>query len=178
MMNQFARLVKTSAELNWCVQISCTTCGAMDFRKSLQEISQNDPSKLIQILSDLDIAEFIKLQNWGECLRLAFYDLRFPFRQAEILSEWLPDIEDHIRFADWNLFYFVRYLPENNEVRDSWISKCADLAVDSQDESLIESLVWTLRSDLTKFKKLSETVTQRGNYSPRIKRAIIETSGV
>ncbi len=56
----------------------------------------------------------------------------------------------------WNLFYFVRYLSESSEVRDSWITKCADLAVQSQDESLIESLIWTLRSNLSNYKQLSD----------------------
>jgi hypothetical protein len=40
MENKFAQLVQKSSELNWCVQIYCTTCGAMDFRNSLKEISQ------------------------------------------------------------------------------------------------------------------------------------------
>ncbi|MBA3632043.1 MAG: hypothetical protein H0W58_04410 [Acidobacteria bacterium] len=176
MENQFAQLVQKSADLNWCVQIYCTTCGAMDFRNSLAEISQNDGSKLVEILSELDIEEFTQLQNWGECLRLAFYDLRFPFLQTEILTEWLPKINDNIRFTDWILFYVVRYLPDNNEVRNAWISKCADLAVESQDESSIESLIWTLRADLPKFKELSEIVKRLSSNSPKIKRTIVTTS--
>ncbi len=178
MENQFVQLVQKSSKLNWCVQISCTTCGAMDFRNSLKEISQNSDSKLVEILSELNIEEFKQLQNWGECLRLAFYALRFPFLQTEVLAKWLPKINDNIRFADWILFYFVRYLPEISEVRETWISKCADLAVDSQDESLIESLIWTLRSDLLKFKELSEIVKRLSSNSLKIKRATVTTSVV
>lgn len=148
----------------------------MDFRNSLKEISENDSSKLVEILSELNIEKFTKIQNWGDCLRLAFYDLRFPFLQTEILSNWLPILNDNIHFADWILFYFARYLSENNETRKAWISKCIEVAVKSQDESLTESLIWTLRSKIENFDGLFESIEGLKTYSPKINRAFGEIS--
>ena len=176
MENEYAKLVQKSAEMNWCVQIYCTTCGSMEFRQSLREISNNDYSKLVKLLSDLNIQEYTQLRNWDECLRLAFHDLPFSFLRAEVLSNWLLIINENIRFADWNLFYFVRYLSKENNVRNEWISKCIVLAIKTQDESLIESLVWTLGSSVSEDKTLLELAKSKSASSTKIRNALFNVS--
>jgi len=178
MENQFAQLVQKSAELNWCVRIYCTTCGSMDFRNSLKEITENSGSKLANHLYDLKIEEYTRLQNWDECLRLAFHELGSQSLQTQVLYNWLSSINKNIRFADWNLFYFVRHLPDDSPIKNEWVSKSIYLALDTEDESLIETLIWTLRADIAKFEQLKQVAIAKSLFSSKIKRAMINTENL
>jgi hypothetical protein len=65
-----------------------------------------------------------------------------------ILTAWLPQLDRHIRLADLILFHYVRrgalFAPMSVEVLQQWREKCVDLAVQTKDESLVESLICTL----------------------------------
>src|SRR6266851_10190450 len=142
-MNEFTELVKLAAKSRWCTDLYCTTCGNMEFRTRLAAMDNEFGGRMSNLLSALDLDEYTALGKWLSCLRIAFVDLPFSPQRDGILKNWLPYARTNVRFADGILYYLVRYLPRN-EIRESWISSCADLAVESKDASLVESLVWVL----------------------------------
>src|SRR5688572_11933413 len=120
MPNEFAQLVQKAAELNWCTRIYCTTCGNGEFRKSLTAMGDGIGFRLADALSALDINEYTRLKNWDDCLRIAFLHLPFPPQREKVLTRWLTQLDLNIRFADVVLFYVVRYLPSDENVRQGW----------------------------------------------------------
>ncbi|MBC7929889.1 MAG: hypothetical protein H7Z38_04905 [Rubrivivax sp.] len=178
MNNEFAQLVKKASELNWCTQIYCTTCANGEFRKDLKQLGGGNSFELAQVLADLDIDEYSWLRDWDDCLRIAFLHLPFPGQHEKILSSWIPKLNKNIRFADVVLFYIVRSLPFGIETSRAWISACVNLAVNSKDESLVESLVWVLRSELPKYDGLIHTAKHLSATSFKVKRAMIKTDNL
>jgi hypothetical protein len=174
--NEFAQLVEKASELSWCTQIYCPTCAKGEFRKSLKQIGGKNSFELAQALTDLDIDEYTKLRNWDDCLRIAFLHLPFPGQHEKILNSWIPKLDRNIRFADVVLFYIVCSLPFGKEVSRAWISACVDLATSFKDESLIESLIWVLRSDVAKHEELLRMAQDLSATSFRVKRALMDTS--
>jgi hypothetical protein len=178
MNNEFAQLVKKASELNWCTQIYCTTCANGEFRKSLKQIGDGNSFELAQALADLNIDEYIRLRIWDDCLRIAFLHLPFPGQHEKILNSWIPKLDRNIRFADVVLFYIVRSLPFGKEVSRAWISACVDLAASFKDESLVESLIWVLRSDVAKHEELLRIAQNLSATSFKVKRALMDTSNL
>jgi hypothetical protein len=54
-MNSLLKLFDACSSHDWCTQIPCTTCGALEFRNGLVEIG---PVNVIKGLGSLDQAEF------------------------------------------------------------------------------------------------------------------------
>lgn len=175
MDNDFAQLVRKASELSWCTRIYCTTCANGEFRNALKQIG-GDSFGLAQALADLDIDEYVRLRNWDDCLRIAFLYLPFPGQHEKILNCWVSKLNRNIRFADVVLFYIARSLPFGKEVSRTWISACVDLATSFKDESLIESLIWVLRSGVAEHEELLSIAQSLGATSFKVKRALMETS--
>jgi hypothetical protein len=66
----------------------------------------------------------------------------------QLLTDWGKNPNVPIRFLDWILYYVVRPMSPNRAVRATWIERCLVVARATQDESLIESLIWTLGKGL------------------------------
>lgn len=178
MNNEFAQLVKKASELNWCVRIYCTTCGNKEFRNALEQIGCGNSFEFVQKLADLDIKEYVGLRGWDDCLRIAFLYLPFPGQHEKVLNAWIAKLDGEIRFADVVLFYVVRTLPLGKEVGKSWISACIALATPSKDESLVESLVWVLRSELSLYEALLNLAKNMSATSFKVRRALMETGNL
>jgi hypothetical protein len=103
-------------------------------------------------LANLDLDEYTELGKWLDCLRIAFVDLPFAPQRVDALKHWLCYARTNVRFADGVLYYIVRYI--SGDARESWIASCVDLALESRDASLVESLIWVLHSDLAHYPKL------------------------
>ena len=75
----------------------------------------------------------------------------------------IPKLDHNIRLADVILFHYVRrgsiFAPMSIEVLQQWLEKCVELAVRTQDDSLVESLIYTL-GDYRKYLALESVVQQ------------------
>jgi len=142
-MNRFLSLLHVARRNRWCTR-PCTTCGASDFRAELRQLG----TELADDLADLDLSALEETPGWDDALRLAFDELQTPELKDQVLTMWLPQIDRHIRLADLVLFYYVRrgalFVPMSIEIIQQWLAKCIELASQTGDESLVESLVYTL----------------------------------
>lgn len=178
MANEFAQLVKTAETSKWCTRIYCTTCGNGEFRKSLTAMGDGIGFRLADALAGLDINEYTTLTNWDDCLRIAFLHLPFPPQREKVLNSWLPHIDLNIRFADVVLFYIVRYVPLDDVARRGWISSCANLAVNSKDASLVESLVWVLGRNVRTYPELLQVANHLSAISLNVHKAMVASGNM
>lgn len=175
-MNEFTELVKLAVASRWCTDLYCTTCGNMEFRTRLATLDNGLGGPLSNLLSNLDLDEFTRIGKWLDCLRIAFIHLPFAPQRDGLLKNWLPYARTNVRFADGVLYYIVRYT--GGEVRESWVSSCVDLALESKDPSLVESLIWTLGSDLTHYPNLADIALTLVTASPKVQTALRKTGNL
>ena len=97
--SSFPELVLEAVTKNVCVKPFCTTCGALEFRRSLQTLRQS-----VQVcLRDIDIETLVQVQRWDEALRIAYGELSFD-QQREVVQRWLEQAQLPLRFADVVVF--------------------------------------------------------------------------
>jgi hypothetical protein len=111
------------------------------------------------------------LSNWQDCLRVTFTDLQ-PQVQGRVLIAWLDAVGEDVGFADFVLFYLVRPLLFQPDVKEAWIRRGIQLALTTLDESLVETLVWTLGKGVRDHPPLFEAVQKHS--SPKIRHAAQE----
>lgn len=174
MANEFAELVKLAVKSRWCTDLYCTTCGNRQFRDGLTQIDNGLGGHLADLLSNLDIDEYTRVGKWLDCLRIAFVDLPFAPQRDGVLKNWLSYARTNVRFADGILYYIVRYLPPD-DIRQSWISSCVDLALESKDPSLVESLVWVLGPQLVRHPNLVDVAHGLTAASAKVQTALRKT---
>lgn len=175
-MNEFTELVKLASKSRWCTSLYCTTCGNAEFRMRLGALDNGFGGPLADLLSNLDLDEYTALGKWLDCLRIAFVDLPFAPQRDGILKNWLPHARTNVRFADGVLYYIIPYI--SGDMRESWIASCIDLALGSRDASLVESLVWVLRSDLPRYPNLVDVAHDLTATSARVHTALRKTGNL
>jgi hypothetical protein len=176
MANEFTELVRLAGKSRWCTSLYCTTCGNGEFRSRLAALDNGFGGRLSNLLSELDLNEYTTLGDWLDCLRLAFIHLPFAPQRDAALKNWLPYARTNVRFADGVLFYIIRYV--SGEIRESWIASCVDLAIESKDTSLIESLVWVVHSDLTRYPDLVDVAHNLAATSAKVRTALAKTGNL
>lgn len=143
-MNRFLNILQSAKDNKWCMNLYCTTCGATEFRSAMKQLGDG----LADELARLDLSALVEMPGWDETLRLALDDIRKAELMDRILTAWLPQLDRHIRLADVILFHYVRrgaiYAPMSVDVLQQWREKCIDLAVQTGNESLAESLICTV----------------------------------
>ena len=155
MSNLLLAIIAQAHEQNWCTEAYCTTCGSLDYRKKLKELAGDLGGPLADALEELDITELTALPNWSGALQIAIIDLPLGRMQAEgALRRWLPELSNHVGFADHVLFRIVRYLPSTSELREQWIDACLDIAANTKNHSLTETLILVLESRATAYPTL------------------------
>ena len=156
-MNRFLKILESARGSKWCMNLYCTTCGAMEFRSAMKQLGDG----LADELASLDLSALTEMPNWDETLRLVLDDFRKPELMDRVLTAWLPQLDRNIRVADLILFYYVRrgsiFAPMSIEVLQRWCDKCIELAVKTGDESLVESLIYTV-GDYRKYPALDVVV--------------------
>jgi len=83
-MSKLASLIQLAGEKNWCTKLYCTTCGALDFRRKLQKLSNEE------ILEDLRALPLDFCERNSDVLRLIFVEIAL-FPTCADLSEPLKD---------------------------------------------------------------------------------------
>jgi hypothetical protein len=175
-VNLFMNVLETAHKKNWCVRTFCTTCGSSDFRGALKDLVGNDGRQLVESLASLELRDLLKYPFWRATIRLALGEIHSPKQMDEVLLAWLQQIEHFPRVADLVLFYFVRrgtvFAPMSFEVLTAWTDQCVKIALKSNDESLLESLVYTLGSNLSEYPNLESTIISKSSKSSKIKCAL------
>ncbi len=171
MNNSFVEVVQKASQLRWCTQPYCTTCGNREIRGELRQLAGKGGFELARMLSELRPPDIVALPNWENCIRLAFFEITLPGPQERVLESWVNYLDREIYFADVVLFYVVRSLPFGQSVGKLWIDKCISLALSTQDESLIESLLWTLGKEVDTYADLFNLAHQMKAF-PKIAKAL------
>lgn len=178
MSNPLLALIAHAHAQNWCTEPYCTTCGSHDYRKKLKELAGDLGGPLADALEQIDIAELIALPNWRGALELAFNSLPLGPLQAEgALRRWLPQLSSHIDFADHVLFRIVRYMPAS-ELRTQWVDACLDIAVATNNASLVETLILVLDSKASEYLTLIEAATKHAPTSRQMRRILNNKCGM
>jgi hypothetical protein len=131
---------------------------------------------LAEELLSLPLNEFRKLQHWEGHLRMAFFFLRDRELESEILTKWLRDIGDDVEFVDSVIFHLIRRRHTGSSIGSAWIERGIALADSTRNESLVESLVWTVGNSLSSHATLARLATTLSDGSPAIANALKDTS--
>ncbi len=81
-------------------------------------------------------------------------------------------ISDHIVLADLILYKIVRYMRKDNVTRKNWIERCIDIAINSRNFSLIESLLLVLRREAWDYQKLIAIAKECSYSSAQLDRVL------
>lgn len=172
MNNPLYDIIRKAHEQKWCVTPYCTTCGAREYRNALRELSGSMGGDLADALADIDLQEISLLPNWQDALLVAIMDLPISQHVEDVLNAWLPKISDHIVFADLILYKIIRYMRKDNATRSNWIERCIDIAINSRNFSLIESLLLVLRRDAWDYPKLIAIAKEYAKTYAQMERAL------
>ena len=132
--------------------------------------------RLAAELLDLPISEFVKLKYWEGHLRTAFYALRDVDLQAAVLQRWVESPLEDVRFVDVVIFRFIRHSHLYTPIGDAWIRTAIELAEQTKDWSLVETLVWTLGRSISEHQAFASLARELSQQSPSILKALNETS--
>ena len=110
----FLGLLRSTEEKKWCTKITCTTCGATDFRRELkknidttsQEIAQKETISAILSVTDGEVSA-LNTETIFQSLGLIFYEVGIwsPFGKAH--AEIPLELKD-----TWAEMFFRRIQPE------------------------------------------------------------------
>lgn len=167
-MNAFISALNMARQNRWCTKPMCTTCGAVEFRTALRRRGETLADDLAQL--DLDVLQ--RTPGWRDGLRLALDHLSSANLKDRVLSAWYPQLDEHVAVADFVLFYYIRrgalLAPMSITVLTSWRDRCIELALQTHDESLVESLIYTLGDRYREYPLLKAEVEQLTLTSSRV----------
>jgi hypothetical protein len=136
---------------------------------------------LAKALSNLSINELKTLVGWEGAIRLALDEIREAESMDVVLRAWLPQLKENILIADIVLFYYVRrgavFATMSIGILREWIDSCVNLAIVSRNDSLLESLVYTLGSRIIDYDALNSAIKERAANSRKIQLAIERSWG-
>ena len=142
--NPLADLLLRAALGRWCTDASGDHCDPAEFRRELHAIAGDDGRPLADALCALDLSAWYDLPHFRGALRLTMEALRSPAQIDAVLRAWLPRLPGHVRIADVVLFHYVRPGLVSPEVAERWLEASVTLAVESEDPSLLESVLYCL----------------------------------
>jgi hypothetical protein len=152
------------------MRFGCTTCDAGDYRTAVRALAES----LAIELGRIDLHALQTVPEWRDGVRTAMVEVPLTQREA-IFKAWLPQVRSNIAVADWVLFYCIRpgilFTGMSKETRAEWVRACVELAVDTHDESLVESLIYTLHGKQHENQELREVIAAVEETSPRVRMA-------
>lgn len=184
MSNSFLQLLAETERKRWCVTMFCG-CYLTEYRSAIALI--ND---LQSALETVDLSELTSYDQWRAreieglyeppvpplplwccALRITSILRGITLDWGPIFSAWLPYARQHVWFLDLVFFYLVARVPCDPEVYNSWLTTCVDVARQTRNTSLLETLVRVLRADIRKYGDLLEyAVAQAGD--PMLRNAL------
>lgn len=170
-INPFMEILREAAKHKWCVKPSCTTCGALKFRSALRSIHGVVDNTLVDDLINIDVCELISFPNWDDAIEITIGTLSLN-QKIVLLESWLLHIAGSTLFFDTILYKIIRNLPEEYPVRTQWIAKCIDLALETRNFSLVESLILTLRWKAVQYKEFITIANELAAESSQMQRVL------
>jgi hypothetical protein len=177
-VNPFLEIVRTANELSWCTKPGCTTCGAREYRQALAALAGPLGAGLLSALVDIEPRDLAGMPNWQDPLLVAVMDLPFNGQVDDVLEVWLPHLAVDIAFADFVLFRIVRRMSPDNPVRARWIDGCRELALETRDFSLVESLILVLGSAALLDADLISVASEHAEHSAQMQRVLRNACGL
>lgn len=159
----------------------CTTCGGQ-YAKVRKALSSEDQSSLLEYLMSLSFSDF-RDYGYMASRRMFVQHLLLSAKilttdqVSDILAKWESNqnAEQTLAYSDFILFYFVRYLPKNHLVYREWVEKCRKFVTETNDYSLLESLV------IVEGKGLPESIKKQAidvaTYDEQMRRAFANAFG-
>ena len=132
----------------------------------IMEVLQNRAwiKYLAQELLCLPISEYVKLPHWKGHLNEAFHFCDSDLK-ATVLHRWLNFYSGNVLFVDWLVFYAIRRFRRHTLIWDRWIKAALELAERTKDESLVESLVLTLRPNISAYPSFASLARELAGQS-------------
>lgn len=178
-MNRHLALIDQARANRWCVKPDCTTCGAMEFRTELLRQLGQGEGEYCESLEAINLDELEKRPDWDRSIVITLGLLANGERKDRVLLAWLRQLDGHVRLADVVLFHLVRrgslaasISPETCRL---WLEKCIDLAHRTRDESLLESILYTIGDEYMKYPELRKSIEEAQVRSNKIRQAIQKT---
>ena len=97
---------------------------------------------LARELTLLPLSDWYDLPEFGGAIYFAFALLRDRSLVDQVLESWMARLTGHYRVADAVTFYVVREGRPSERVRVEWLRRAEEMALESGDPSLLESLVY------------------------------------
>ena len=175
-MKTFVEIVNIAEKNRWCVQPFCTTCGSHEFRDELRKLSEDHEKGLVDALSAASVSALSTSLNWGDAVRLALGEINDAKDMDKVLKSWLPNLQSNIELADLVMFYFVKqgaiFAPMSVELLNKWGDACKELAIMTKNESLLESLIYSLGDRIEDDQELMKVIEATSIGSRKIQQAI------
>jgi hypothetical protein len=172
MSNPLLNIIRKAYERKWCTEPYCTTCGGREYRDALNELAGPLGGSLANALEEINPQDLISIPNWQDALLIAIFDVPFSPQLEGVLQAWLPKIPNNIFFADFVLYKIVRHLPTDNEMKNKWIESCVSIVLDTNNFSLIESIILVLRKDALNYPNLIAIAEEQAKTSAQMRKVL------
>ena len=120
----------------------------------------------------MNLDELTLIPNWEDAIQIAVRDLPLHIQATALFETWLERAHQNLRSFDVVLYRLVRYLPESHPVRLKWIAKGVSLAEQTNDFSLVESLILTLRKNALQYSKIMSLAKEFAKESKQMQRVL------
>ena len=172
----FEEIVGLAEQNRWCVQLYCSTCRSHRFREELRKLSEEYGGSIANVLCASNLDDLRMFTNWDDAVHVALNEINEASDMDKVLKTWIQGLNSNIMLADLILYYFVRrgaiFAPMSTAVLKEWTDECKKLAVNSKNESLLESLIFTLGKEIYDDQELMETIKTASKDSVKIQRAL------
>jgi hypothetical protein len=164
-----------------CTSYYCSTCGGQ-FTKVRKRLVASDKLCVRNFLSSLRFDEFANYgfeDNWRLFIRhlLLQSNLISSDEAGEIIEKWYRKVPDAGKadFVDFIVFYFLRYLPEEDRLKKHWISEGLRYIEATRSSSLIETLVLVMGNDCP--REVLVMAISDAEFDEQMKRVLINACG-
>lgn len=171
-------LIQTAKSEKWCYKYGCSTCGCGEFRNHINICLKEDKEGFLKSIYDYD---FTGIDNYKEftigiylvCLHLNY--LKSYGLADSILAKWVERSDLTVRLADY-AFYRIAGYSRNIPLKRKWVDKCVELANQSNDISLVESMLIVLREKAKDYQELLDLANDLAKKSGTINNLLIKFS--
>jgi hypothetical protein len=164
-----------------CTDYYCTTCSGQygKVRRALKAVDKSQVSSYLLSLKFPEFANYGYQDNRRLYIQHLLLGAEF-FADSEvnaIICHWESCIDrsDGAAFYDFIVYYFLRYVPNDNSVKKYWVGKCLREIGNTQNESLIETLVLVLKKECP--AHIIDFALARAEHDTEIQRVLINSCG-
>ena len=164
-----------------CTDYYCTTCGGQygKVRHALKAVDKSQVSSYLLSLKFLEFANYGYQDNRRLYIQHLLLGAEY-FTDSEmnaIICHWegCIDRSDRATFYDFIVYYFLRYLPNDDSVKKYWVDKCLKQIGNTRNESLIETLVLVLKNECP--AHIIDFALARAEHDTEMQRVLINSCG-